>query len=69
VEIHATIYVERGSQKGILIGKQGSKLKAIGISARKDIEELLDRKVMLKLWVKVRKHWQRDGQFLRELGF
>ena len=69
VEIHATIYVERGSQKGIVIGKQGGKLKAIGISARRDIEELLDRKVVLKLWVKVRKHWQRDGQFLKELGF
>lgn len=67
--IHASIYVERGSQKGILIGKDGRKLKSIGISARRDIEELLDQKVVLKLWVKVRKHWQRDGQFLKELGF
>jgi GTP-binding protein Era len=69
VVIHAAIYVERGSQKGIVIGKEGKKLKNIGISARRDIEELLDHKVVLKLWVKVRKHWQRDNQFMKELGF
>ncbi|MEJ2057295.1 MAG: GTPase Era [Desulfofustis sp.] len=69
VEIHATIYLERNSQKGIVIGKGGSKLKQIGTAARKDIEELLGRKVHLNLWVKIRKHWSRDERFLKELGF
>ena len=57
------IYVERDSQKGIIIGKQGSMLKKIGTDARKDIEALLDCKVNLKLWVKVKKDW-RDSDFL-----
>ena len=68
VEIHATIYLERTSQKGIVIGKGGSKLKQIGTAARKDIEAMLDRRVVLNLWVKIRKHWTRDQQFLKELG-
>ncbi len=68
-DIHATIYLERKSQKGILIGKGGHKLKQIGTAARKDIEEMLDRKVHLSLWVKIRKHWSRDERFLKELGF
>lgn len=68
VEIHATIYLERKSQKGIIIGKGGEKIKQIGIAARKDIEEMLDQRVDLQLWVKIRKHWSRDGKFLQELG-
>ena len=68
VTIHAAIVLERESQKGIVIGKGGLKLKSIGTSARKDIERLLDQKVLLKLWVKVRKNWSRDENFLKELG-
>ena len=68
VEIHATIYLERKSQKGIIIGKGGDKIKQIGTAARKDIEQMLDEKVALHLWVKIRKHWTRDGKFLQELG-
>ncbi len=67
--IHATIVLERGSQKGIVIGKGGKKLKSIGIAARKDIEKMLGQKVLLKLWVKVRKNWSKDERFLKELGF
>jgi len=69
ITIHAAIVLERESQKGIVIGKGGLKLKSIGTSARKDIEKLLDQKVLLKLWVKVRKNWSRDDKFLKELGF
>ncbi len=67
--IHASIVLERNSQKGIVIGKAGSKLKQIGIGARKDIEALLGEKVVLKLWVKVKKNWSKDERFLKELGF
>lgn len=69
ITIHAAIVLERESQKGIVIGKGGLKLKNIGTAARKDIEKLLDQKVLLKLWVKVRKNWSRDEKFLKELGF
>ena len=69
VTIHAAIVLERTSQKGILIGKEGRTLKGIGTAARKDIEEMLDRKVMLKLWVKVKKNWSQDERFLKELGY
>jgi GTP-binding protein Era len=69
ITIHATIHVERKSQKGIIIGKQGAMLKKIGRAARLDIIELLGTKIMLKLWVKVRKDWTKDGRFLKELGF
>ena len=69
VTIHAAIIVERNSQKGIVIGKGGEKLKSIGTAARKDIEHLLGEKVLLKLWVKVHKNWSQDKRFLRELGF
>jgi len=68
VTIHATIYVERDSQKGIVIGKGGQKLKSIGTAAKRDIETLLGARVLLKLWVKVRRNWSQDEQFLRELG-
>ncbi|MEW6502078.1 MAG: GTPase Era [Thermodesulfobacteriota bacterium] len=67
--IHATIIVEKDSQKGIIIGKGGAMLKAIGQAARRDIEELLDRKVLLKLWVRVEKDWTKNPRMLKELGF
>ncbi len=63
VDIDATIVCERDSHKGIIIGKQGGMLKKIGSQARKDMERLLDAKVNLKLWVKVKKDW-RDSEFL-----
>jgi GTP-binding protein Era len=69
VTIHASIVLERNSQKGIVIGKSGKKLKSIGIAARKDIELLLGEKVVLKLWVKVKKNWSQDDRFLKELGY
>ncbi len=67
VTIHATIYLKKKSQKGIVIGKQGSMLKKIGTDARKDIEKLLGTRVMLNLWVKIKKEWSSDPGFLREL--
>ncbi len=69
VEIHAEIYVERAGQKRIVIGNQGQRLKLIGQEARGDIERLLDRKVMLHLWVKVRKGWTNDARQLKRLGY
>jgi len=68
VSIGATIYVERDSQKGIIIGKGGKVLKAIGTEARKEMEKLLGCKVFLEIWVKVHKDWRKDPGFLRELG-
>ncbi|WPD24789.1 MAG: GTPase Era [Candidatus Electrothrix scaldis] len=68
VQIHATILVERGSQKGIIIGKQGKMLGDIRKAASKEIEKLLYCKVQLKLWIKVKKHWTSNEQILRELG-
>jgi len=68
-EIYADIYVEREGQKRIVIGKQGARLKLIGSEARKDIERLLDRKVMLHLFVKVRKGWTRSEGLLQRLGY
>lgn len=67
--IHGLIYVERDSQKGMVIGKGGKLLKKIGILARKDIEHLLGEEVYLKLWVKVKRDWQDKGHILLELGF
>lgn len=69
MEIHATIYVERDSQKGIVIGKAGSMLKKIGTRAREDLEWILGTKVFLKLHVKVAKDWQRDPKLLERLGY
>ena len=60
--------MERGSQKGIIIGKKGQMLTKIGRAARLDIEELLATKVILKLWVKVVKEWTRRPQNLRDFG-
>jgi GTPase len=69
VRIHATIHVERDSQKGIVIGRQGAKLKQIGEAARQEIEVLLDTKVFLKLFVRVQKNWTRDTKALRKFGY
>ena len=69
VEIQATVVVERDSQKAILIGKGGQKMKAIGQSARLAIEKFLGRKVFLQMWVKTLPHWKRDSQALRRLRF
>jgi len=67
--IRATIYVERTSHKGILIGKGGTLLKRIGAHARPEIEALVGTKVFLDLWVKVAKDWRKDPAFLRRLGY
>ncbi|WP_186575753.1 GTPase Era [Aquibacillus kalidii] len=67
--IQATIITERKSQKGIIIGKQGSMLKEIGVKARQDIENLLGTKVYLELWVKVQKDWRNKQHQLNEYGF
>lgn len=69
VTIHAAIVVDRDSQKGIIIGKGGQKLKSIGMAARKDIELLIGQRALLKLWVKVHRNWAQDKRFLRELGY
>jgi len=69
VTIHATIHVERDSQKGIIIGKQGAKLKEIGTAARKDLERMLGTKVFLKLYVRVQKNWSRDTRALDRFGY
>ncbi len=67
--ISAVIYVERETQKGILLGKDGQMLKRIGQGARKEIEDLLDRRVYLDLWVKVRPKWRTKDEELRRLGY
>ncbi len=69
VEVYANLYVERDSQKGIIIGKGGARLKEVGATARTQIERLLGRKVFLALHVKVAKDWQRDPKQLGRLGF
>ena len=68
-DISATLHVERDSQKGIIIGPQGSKLKSIGTIARKSIENLVDMQVFLQIHVKVSKEWQKDPKLLAKLGF
>ena len=68
-EIHATIYCERASHKGIIIGKQGAMLRTIGAESRRDIENLLGTKVNLQLWVKVREDWRNRMDDLRTLGY
>jgi len=69
VSIVCSIYVERAGQKGIIIGKNGTMLKSIGSSARSDIEKLLNTKVFLGLWVKVKKNWRNDKRMLNEFGY
>ena len=68
-DISATLHVERDSQKGIIIGPQGSKLKAIGSIARKSIENIVGLQVFLQIHVKVSKEWQKDPKLLSKLGF
>jgi GTP-binding protein Era len=68
-DVIATLHVERDSQKGIIIGPQGSKLKAIGTTARKSIENIIGMQVFLQIHVKVSKEWQKDPKMLARLGF
>lgn len=69
VRIHAVIWVEREGQKVIVIGKQGQVLKKVGQRAREDLEKMLDRKVYLNLWVKIKKGWSDNERALQSLGF
>jgi len=69
VLIHAIIWVERESQKGIVIGKKGEGLKSVGTQARQDIQKILGSKVVLKLWAKVRSGWSDDERHLRSFGY
>ena len=69
IDVHAILYVERDSQKGIVIGRGGARLKEVGTSARRQIEKLLGTKVYLDLRVKVAKNWQQDPKQLGRLGF
>ncbi|MBL4711023.1 MAG: GTPase Era [Gammaproteobacteria bacterium] len=69
VRIHATIFVESKGQKAIIIGKKGIRLKSIGTKAREDISKMIESKVYLNLWVKVREGWSNDERALRGLGY
>lgn len=69
LHVEATIYVERDSQKGIVIGKRGNRLKHIGQVARQEIERRLNTRVYLALWVKVRKDWSENEQLIRDMGY
>ncbi len=69
LDVHAVIHVERSSQKGIVIGKRGARLRQVGTDSRRQIEALLGTRVFLDLHVKITKDWQRDPKQLRKLGF
>ena len=69
VTIEATIICERDSHKGIIIGKGGSMIKKIGTAARRDIEELLDSRVNLDLWIKVRSNWRDSDVLMKNFGY
>ncbi len=69
VKIEATIHLERSSQKGIIIGKKGTKLKQIGTQSREQIERMLGSKVYLKLFVRVQKNWRKDTKAIRRFGY
>ena len=69
IKIDATIHVERGSQKGMIIGKNGKMLKLIGMESRKEIERMVGTKVYLKLFVRVQKNWSKDTKALRKFGY
>ena len=69
LHVEATVYVERDSQKGIIIGKRGNRLKQIGQAARQEIERWLNTRVYLTLWVKVRKDWSENEQLIRDMGY
>jgi GTP-binding protein Era len=66
--VHAVIYVGRSSHKAMVIGRGGAGIKEIGSAARQEMQELLERKVHLELWVKVREDWMEDPHFMRSLG-
>jgi GTPase len=69
IDVHANLFVERTSQKAIILGHRGERLKQVGITSRKQIEALLGSKVFLDLHIKIAKDWQRDPKQLRRLGF
>ncbi len=69
ISIEATIHLERDSQKGIIIGKHGGKLKQIGTQSREQIEQLLGTKVFLKLFVRIQKNWRKDTKAIRRFGY
>ena len=69
IHIDSVIYVEKQSQKGMLIGQSGSMLKSIGTASRKELEKLLDSKVMLKTWVKVKNNWSDNESLLSSMGY
>ena len=69
IDVDATIVCERDSHKGIIIGKGGSMLKRIGTAARMEIENLMDTKVNLKLWVKVRREWRDSDMYMKNYGY
>ena len=69
IRIRATICVERDSQKGIVVGKGGAKIKQVGVEAREKLEEFLQEKVFLNLDVKVDKNWRKDEKKLKEYGY
>ena len=69
IDVDATIVCERDSHKGIIIGKQGAMLKRIGTAARMEIENLMDTKVNLKLWVKVRREWRDSDMYMKNYGY
>ena len=69
VRIRATIYVERESQKGIIVGKKGAMIKAIGTEARRDLEHLFMERVWLDLTVQVKRDWRRDQEEIRRFGY
>ena len=67
--ISANVFVERDTQKAIILGRGGEMIKRIGRDARREIEDLLGTRVYLELWVKVRKKWRKDDKELRRLGY
>lgn len=69
IRIHATIYVERRSQKGILIGKEGLALKRTATEARKEMQKFLEKKVFLELFIKVKENWRKDDNQLKNFGY
>jgi GTP-binding protein Era len=69
MRISASVFVEKESHKSIVIGKQGERLKAVGMQARQDMEKLFGKKVFLEMWVKVREAWREDERALIELGY
>ena len=69
LDIEATVYCEKSSHKGIIIGKKGAMLKKIGMRSRCDIERMLDTKVNLQLWVKIKDDWRNSNSVLKTLGY